>query len=139
MVCRARPDTDISHAARRDSVGDLDIALVDARYTDGSTDRYQVLLGEPVRYGALLSHVETEHGARLPRGTGSRVLGGEQSNTSVVFDDQVILKVFRRVVAGINPDIELTRALGRVGNPHIAPLREPSESSRTARSFRWRW
>ena len=103
--------------------GDLDVVLVDARYADGSSDRYQVLLGEPVRYGALLSHVETEHGAVLPRGTGSRVLGGEQSNTSVVFDDQVILKVFRRVVAGINPDIELTRALGRVGNPHIAPLR----------------
>ena len=103
-------------------LGDLDIALVDVRYTDGSTDRYQVLIGEPVRYDALLSRVETERGAVLPGGAEWRVIGAEQSNTSVVFDDQVILKVFRRVVPGINPDIELTRALGRAGNPHIAPL-----------------
>ena len=43
----------------------------------------------------------------------ARLQGGEQSNTSVVLDEHHIMKVFRRVQPGANPDVEVTEALGR--------------------------
>jgi maltokinase len=52
--------------------------------------------------------------------TDSLVLTGEQSNTSLVFGEAAILKVFRRVAPGPNPDLEVSAALGRLGSPHIA-------------------
>lgn len=45
----------------------------------------------------------------------ARPLEGEQSNTSLILDERYIVKVFRRVEMGPNPDVEITEALGRVG------------------------
>lgn len=110
------------------------IVLLDATYTDGSSERYQVLAPNdgdaarvvlelidadavvgPVRFGR-------EPGATLPIGAEPRIVEAEQSNTSVVFGSNAILKLFRRVVPGVHPDIELTRVLTRSGNPHVAHL-----------------
>jgi maltose alpha-D-glucosyltransferase/alpha-amylase len=38
-------------------------------------------------------------------------IGGEQSNSSIIYGDQLILKVFRRLEPGPNPDSEITRYL----------------------------
>jgi maltokinase len=50
----------------------------------------------------------------------SRPLTNEQSNTSVGFGDAYILKLFRKVHPGVNPDLELSRALATAGSRHIA-------------------
>jgi maltokinase len=53
-------------------------------------------------------------------GLDSLVLTGEQSNTSLVFGESAILKVFRRVTPGPNPDLEVSSALAKLGSSHIA-------------------
>jgi maltokinase len=40
-----------------------------------------------------------------------RPMGAEQSNSSVVFDEALALKLYRRVEAGVNPELELLRFL----------------------------
>src|SRR5438270_5760247 len=51
-----------------------------------------------------------------------RVMGVEQSNSSLVFDDELVLKVFRKLEPGINPELELLRFLTAREFPNIAPL-----------------
>jgi trehalose synthase-fused probable maltokinase len=85
--------------------------------------------------GGLLREGAEIHGERArvefhwlddvePPRPGARVrsMGAEQSNTSIVFDDALVLKAFRRVEAGDNPELEMLRFLSERGFPNIAPL-----------------
>jgi maltose alpha-D-glucosyltransferase/alpha-amylase len=45
----------------------------------------------------------------------ARLLDAEQSNTCIIYGDHLILKLFRRVEEGINPELELGRFLSKVG------------------------
>ncbi|MFG2223443.1 maltokinase [Streptomyces sp. NPDC048644] len=75
----------------------------------------------PGRFGAL--HFCREAGADIPAGLPGRPLAVEQSNTSLVFGDTFILKVFRQITPGINPDLELPRALADAKCPRVpAPV-----------------
>ena len=46
----------------------------------------------------------------------------EQSNSNVVFGDQLILKLYRRLGEGINPELEIGEHLTKVGFTNTAPL-----------------
>jgi maltokinase len=50
-----------------------------------------------------------------------RPLGVEQSNTSLVYGDTYILKLYRRLTSSPNPDLEVVRALGEVGSAVVVP------------------
>src|SRR5690606_27182711 len=140
---------------------DLDHVMLQVRYTDGTTELYQVVVGwdheatdefatvatigaegSRTAYDALfderaarylLSLIASgeevgplrfvpEPGAHLPVDLPARVVDAEQTNTSVVFERAAILKLFRQIVPGVNPDLELNRELGRAGCPHVATL-----------------
>ncbi len=52
----------------------------------------------------------------------ARRLTAEQSNSSVVLDERYIVKAFRRIEAGINPELEMLRFLSAHGFAHVAPV-----------------
>jgi trehalose synthase-fused probable maltokinase len=120
-------------------------ALVELRYGDGNHDLYQLLFGdgeadviadpstgtELVRLVGEGATVATNDGqivferfAELPSLSfeRSRPLGVEQSNSSLVVDDACFVKVYRRLEAGENPDLELTRFLVAHGYEHVPRL-----------------
>ncbi|HYH33387.1 MAG TPA: aminoglycoside phosphotransferase [Pseudonocardia sp.] len=79
---------------------------------------------EAIRTGRTVGELRfvPEPGASIADGAPGRVLGVEQSNTSVSWGERSILKLFRRVLPGVNPDLELHRALRSVGSTEVAAL-----------------
>jgi maltokinase len=63
---------------------------------------------EELRFYRMPDWTETLRGPGKP-------LGAEQSNSSLVFGDRLILKLFRRLQPGENPELEVTRALAGAG------------------------
>ncbi len=60
--------------------------------------------------------------ANVSAASPARLIGVEQSNSSIIFDDRLVLKLFRKLEPGINPELEILRFLTRAGFPNIAPL-----------------
>ncbi len=52
----------------------------------------------------------------------STLFSGEQSNSSVAFGDDSLMKVFRKITPGSNPDISIHEVLTRAGSDHVAAL-----------------
>ncbi|MBI1846346.1 MAG: hypothetical protein HY294_13310 [Candidatus Rokubacteria bacterium] len=127
------------------------LAVLGVSFDDGGTDRYAVpllagdepidALDDPAFCRALLELIVTGGRATGRRGviTGARTsalpsglavagvtarrIGAEQSNSSLVYGDALILKHFRRLVGGENPDVEITRFLTeRVRFPYTPRL-----------------
>jgi len=124
----------------------LVLALVQTRFATGTHELYQLLATETepdalgdgrapfelVRRIAEGEEIDTEEGhfsfqavdgfEPLDPATPVRLMGVEQSNSSLVFDERLVLKVFRKLEPGINPELEILRFLTLHGFPSIAPL-----------------
>jgi maltokinase len=110
-----RPLTRLNHVlvGRRDASYIYD-GLHDREITD---DWLALINGERAVEGLVGHRVGQEP---LPEGGPSLVMTAEQSNTSLVYGDSIVLKVFRRPHVGMHPDVEIHSALARVGCPHVA-------------------
>ncbi|MFF3411761.1 phosphotransferase [Streptomyces sp. NPDC002742] len=75
------------------------------------------VLLEALRTGARVGDLRFERDRRqeIRKDLVPRLVTAEQSNSSVVYGDTFILKVLRRIVPGINPDLELPLVLAREG------------------------
>jgi trehalose synthase-fused probable maltokinase len=139
---------EVAHAQVLDSVvlraadPQFALALAELRYDTGAHDIYQLLFPAEETFGVARELVSamrsslTLQGAEgivefrpVPGFAGlgrelidARDVGAEQSNTSIVFEDELILKVFRRLEPGINPELEMLRFLTEHGFPNIAAL-----------------
>ena len=96
-----------------------------ADFLNGHEQAVLGLAGSAFYYDATLDPELAR--ALLPVVTGGRETServrpvtAEQSNTSLVYDDRIIVKLFRRLVEGPNPDVEVTEALVGAGFRHVA-------------------
>jgi maltose alpha-D-glucosyltransferase/alpha-amylase len=63
--------------------------------------------------------------------TKSQVLSGEQSNSSILFENKFFLKLYRKLEDGVNPDVEVTRFLtDRANFPNVPAFRGAIEYRR---------
>jgi maltokinase len=137
----------LDRASLRDVEPKLELALVEIAFETGTHETYQLLLSE----GDLDALADPRHVRELVHmirggvtttsddgviefrpvegfaGLGrelleARPVGAEQSNTSIVFDEELILKVFRRLEPGINPELEMLRFLTEHSFANIAAL-----------------
>jgi maltokinase len=88
-------------------------ALYDARCAE--------LLLEAIRTRARIGALRFERDAHqeIREELVPRVATAEQSNSSIIYGDTFILKLLRRIVPGINPDLELPLALAREHCPRV--------------------
>src|SRR4051794_6519968 len=120
----------------------LRATFVETVFSPGTHETYQLLRSgdeaEDVlteRAGILLelirANAEIEHGDSVVRfrrleeigdAGPARPVGAEQANSSGVYGDELILKVFRRLEPGINPDLEISRFLTEKGFDRIPGL-----------------
>ncbi|GAA3750820.1 maltokinase [Spinactinospora alkalitolerans] len=96
--------------------GPSSCAVYDAAHDHEMTARLLDRIAEGRGSGAV--RFRRMPGSSIRTGMRSIVLTGEQSNTSLVYGEDYVLKMFRRLWPGHNPDLELTAALA--GSPFIA-------------------
>jgi maltose alpha-D-glucosyltransferase/alpha-amylase len=102
-----------------------DVATAQSSGTQQQKPRESPSAGEPV---SLTGRLEARASSTLsdPHSSehlSSRIGSAEQSNTSIIYNKQLILKLFRRLQPGENPDVEIGRFLTEVVHfPHVAPF-----------------
>ncbi|MGY1673055.1 maltokinase N-terminal cap-like domain-containing protein [Geodermatophilus sp. SYSU D00710] len=127
---RAHPEEDLSWAfigavPGKDADGsERENYAYDAMRDRDATMPWLANLAAGATVGPLHFHPagDADAPAPIPEGVPGDVLSGEQSNTSLVYGQDAIFKLFRRLEPGLNPDVEIGEALRRTENPHIAPL-----------------
>ena len=137
----------LDRASLHEGEPELFIEIVEVGFDTGTHETYQLLtsrdeldaLADPRHVRELVHMVRSGSNVQAGEGvvefralegfaglgtelTSARVIATEQSNTSIVFDEELILKVFRRLEPGVNPELELLRFLTQRDFQNIARL-----------------
>lgn len=127
-----------------DDAGDIDLTIEAVSFANGSTSHYFIpvdvqtgaeAIASPVFASWLLRSLNdasitpadlqwTRIGTGLPSGTvdlPGQLMGVEQSNSSIRYGDQLMVKVNRRLTAGASPEAELTPVISRAADRSFAP------------------
>ncbi|MDP9865407.1 MULTISPECIES: maltokinase N-terminal cap-like domain-containing protein [Streptosporangium] len=106
------------HTSGRYSHARIGEGYYDAAYDPDLTGTLLTGMADGHDLGPLrFRHLE---GVEIDTSLRSLVLGAEQSNTSLVYGETYICKLFRRLIPGVNPELEIVTALARHGAHHIA-------------------
>ena len=104
-------------------IGVLIDAFADPAFCIGLVHCMATQTSVPFAGGELRFHSTGEVAALATvRGQSISHVGADPTNTSVILDEAVFLKAYRRAEAGPNPDVEMTSFLTRAGYRSIAPL-----------------
>jgi maltokinase len=104
--------------------GDGGVSLYDALGDEQQTAALGRLIADEasVSQGDSAVNFHAAAPVDLPERLSARRLGAEQSNSSVVLDERFIVKAFRRIEAGINPELEMLRFLSSHGFENVAAV-----------------
>jgi maltokinase len=114
--------------------GLFSLAIVEVRFAAGTHEHYLVALGAEDEVADVFYRQEVAGRLASLAGvpaSGARVrpMGVEQSNSSVVLDELHFLKLYRRLEAGPNPELELLRALAAQRFPNAPALQGALETT----------
>jgi maltokinase len=121
----ARPEGEAAALGVSDICTNEGMTIYDAM-SDADTARQLVRMiaaGTEIETGSGTAEFHTVGDVVLPGVDQVRPMGAEQSNSSVVLDETYVLKAYRRLGAGPNPELEILRFLSERDFPHIAALR----------------
>jgi len=136
-VAEANPKAVMAHLVSAEGAG----VLYDAAANDAFCQKLLALVAGSSRSPTAVGRLEglATSAFAEARGEGDGPLAvtrgsGEQSNTTVVYGDRLILKMFRRLVVGVNPDYEVGRFLTETAHFDRTPKTAGALEYRTARS-----
>ncbi len=128
QVLVEHPHAVVAHLKSERATGDGQYVLYDAMVDKTGCNELLEAIGRRRRFkgevgtvSALRSRVFKSVRGAGKSGPDSAVVKAEQSNTSVTYGDRLILKLFRRIEEGPNPDLEVGRFLAEKAHFAYAP------------------
>ncbi len=113
--------------------------LYDALWNGGFSKMLLCAMGEERRIcgetGTVITSCTQAYGQLVDGNAAAlepSVMKAEQSNTSITYGDRLVMKVYRRLENGINPDLEVGRILTAIGFAHSPPVAGSIEYSRSS-------
>jgi len=116
----------LARVRRGRTIGHITDAFAVPQFTYGILRKLKQRAVVPTVQKSEIRFIPTERFDELDMNPASppeiRWLAAEQSNSSLVIGDKIVLKLVRRVVGGIHPEAEMSRYLTKLGYANTGPL-----------------